>query len=83
MSAAEGTPVAATPRDGLAAQLRQLEEFVARAESDGEELPPEATEMVARLREIMQALDGLSTTFDGLNTPLPTVPSESPKPEPS
>ena len=82
MSAAEGTPVAATPRDGLAAQLRQLEEFVARAESDGEELPPEAAEMVARLREIMQALDGLGTTFDGLNTPLPTVPSESPKPEP-
>jgi len=83
MSAAESTPVATTARDEFAAQLRQLEEFVARAESKGEELPPQAAEMMSRVREIMDALDGLSTIIGGLNTPLPNVPSESPKPEPS
>jgi hypothetical protein len=74
MSADEQVPDATTPRDGLAAQLRQLEDFVARAEAEGDELPPEAVEMVARLREIMQALDGLSTSFDGLNTALAQAP---------
>jgi hypothetical protein len=78
MTADEQVPDATTPRDGLAAQLRQLEDFVARAESQGDELPPEAVEMVARLREIMQALDGLSTSFDGLNTVLPTAPDTQP-----
>ena len=78
MSADEQVPGAATPRDGLAAQLRQLEDFVARAESDGGELPPEAVEMVARLREIMEALDGLSSSFEGLNTTLPTSPDAQP-----
>lgn len=80
MSAAEGTPDVATPREGLAAQLRQLEDFVARAEFDGEELPPEAVEMVARLREIMHALDGLSTSFDGLATSMSSVPIVASKP---
>ena len=82
MSAAEDSPVEAAPREGLAAQLRQLEEFVARAESGGEELPPEAVEMVARLREIVHALDGLTSTFDGLDTSLPSVSSELSKPSP-
>jgi len=86
MSADEGVPSMTTPRDGLAAQLRQLEDFVAQAESEGDELPPEAVEMVARLREIMQALDGLSISFDGLSaaapmthgtTPLPSEPTKS------
>jgi hypothetical protein len=47
----------------LAQQLRQLEEFVARTESDGEDMPAEAVEMIARLREIMEALDGLSASM--------------------
>ena len=64
MSAEEIGMETATPRDGLAVQLRQLEAFVARAESDGDTLPREAVEMVARLREIMQALEGLSSSFD-------------------
>ena len=80
MNAADGAPAAATPREGLAAQLRQLEAFVARAESDGDALPPEAMEMVARLREIMHALDGLSSTFDELSTSSPNVSSESSEP---
>ncbi len=69
MSGDDSAEAPATPRDGLAAQLRQLEDFVARTESAGDALPPEAVVMVARLREIMQALDGLSTSFGGLNVP--------------
>jgi hypothetical protein len=52
-----------SPREGLTQQLRQLEEFVARTESLGEEMPAEAVEMMARLREIMEALDGLSASM--------------------
>ena len=70
MSENEGAADAATPRDGLAAQLKQLEAFVARSESSGDALPPEAAVMVERLREIMQALDGLSTSFGGLDIPV-------------
>ena len=54
---------AAAGRDGLATQLRALEDFVARSESEGDALPPEATEMIARLREIVHALDGLSASI--------------------
>lgn len=54
---------AASGRDGLATQLRALEEFVARSESHGDALPPEAIEMIARLREIVHALDGLTASM--------------------
>ena len=54
---------AAAGRDGLAAQLRQLEAFAARSVSAGEALPPQAVEMIARLREIVQALDGLTASM--------------------
>ncbi|MEO5816943.1 MAG: hypothetical protein ABIT20_16860 [Gemmatimonadaceae bacterium] len=64
MSAEGGPPSASSsPREGLAQQLRQLEEFVARAERSGDEMPAEAVEMMARLREIMEALDGLSASM--------------------
>ncbi|MDB4886841.1 MAG: hypothetical protein JWN79_2279 [Gemmatimonadetes bacterium] len=56
---------AAAGRDGLATQLRQLEEFIARTEAEGEELPAEAVEMIARLREIVRALDGLTSSMGG------------------
>jgi hypothetical protein len=56
---------AAAGRAGLASQLQQLEDFVARAEADGEELPAEAVEMIARLREIVRALDGLTSSMGG------------------
>jgi hypothetical protein len=54
---------AAAGRAGLAAQLRELEAFVARTDASGEALPPEAAEMIARLREIVQALDGLTSSL--------------------
>lgn len=54
---------AAAGRDGLAAQLRELEEFVARSEAAGDAMPPEAVEMIARLREIVRALDGLTSSM--------------------
>jgi hypothetical protein len=52
-------------REGLRAQLGELEAFVARTEAEGEELPPEAVEMIARLREIVRALDGLTSSLGG------------------
>ena len=67
---------AETGRAGLATQLRELEAFVARSESNGDELPPEAIEMIARLREIVQALDGLTSSMADADqpTPDPTAP---------
>ncbi len=55
--------VAAAGREGLAAQLRELEAFVARSEAEGEALPPQAIEMIERLREIVRALDGLTSSL--------------------
>ena len=54
---------AAAGRDGLATQLRELESYVADAEAIGRALPPEAAEMIARLRELVRALDGLTASF--------------------
>jgi hypothetical protein len=65
MSAGDEVPTAAsTGREGLATQLRELEDFVARSDAAGEPLPPEALEMVSRLREIVKALDGLTSSLD-------------------
>ena len=64
MSEFEGLPDAAAGRADLAAQLHELEVFIARAEADGEALPPEALEMIGRLREIVSALDGLTSSRD-------------------
>lgn len=81
MSAA-GIPSAdSEPREGLAEQLRQLEAFVARAELEGEHLPREAMEMVARLREIIHALEGLTSSFDGLAAEVPKPPTSAQHPE--
>ncbi len=60
---ADGIPDAAAGRDGLAAQLRELEAFVAKTAQDGDEMPPAAVEMVARLREVVRALDGLTSSL--------------------
>lgn len=65
MTAGEDATQPADPRAGLAAQLQQLEDYVAKAEADGEELPPEALEMIARLREIVRALDALTSSIAG------------------
>jgi hypothetical protein len=53
---------AAAGRAGLLAQLRQLEDFAARTVSEGDSLPPQATEMILHLREIVNALDGLTAS---------------------
>ena len=47
----------------LVAQLRQLEAFAARTVSEGDSLPPQATEMILHLREIVEALDGLAASM--------------------
>ena len=72
------TSAAAAGREGLVTQLRALEAFVERSEAEGDALPPEATEMIARLREIVQALDGLTASITADQTPAsertPTAP---------
>ena len=55
---------AAAGHAGLVAQLRQLEDFAARTVAEGEALPPQATEMILHLREIVSALDGLTATMN-------------------
>lgn len=69
------TDLPPTSRDGLADQLRHLESFVARAEADGDTLPPEAREMVDRLREIVAALDGLTKSLDSAPDTGPADPA--------
>jgi hypothetical protein len=56
---------AAVGRAGLLAQLRQLEDFADRTVSEGGSLPPQATEMILHLREIVEALDGLAASMGG------------------
>ena len=56
---------AAVGRAGLLAQLRQLEDFAERTVSEGGTLPPQATEMILHLREIVEALDGLAASMGG------------------
>jgi len=55
---------AAAGREGLASQLRELEAFIGKATANGEELPPEALEMIERLREIVKALDALTASLE-------------------
>ena len=61
MSADEGIPSPEQSREAFAAQLRELEIFMASTEAD--ELPPEAVEMMTRLREVVLALDGLTSSL--------------------
>ena len=61
----------ASGRAGLETQLRALEAFVARSEASGDELPPEAVEMIARLREIVHALNGLTSSMGNAEQPPP------------
>ena len=56
---------AAAGHAGLVAQLRELEDFAARTVSEGDSLPPQATEMILHLREIVEALDGLAASMGG------------------
>ena len=64
MSSENRLPDAVAGRQELASQLRELEAFVARSEGSGEALPPAAVAMIERLREIVRALDGLTSSLD-------------------
>lgn len=70
----DGVEDASSSRDGLTAQLRELEAFVTRSDAAGEQIPAEAVEIIARLREIIVALEGLTATLDPGNTD-PSEPS--------
>lgn len=61
---AENLPLGAAERAGLVAQLRELEAFVEKSDAAGESLPVEAREMVERLREIVRALEALTSSLD-------------------
>ena len=74
--ARDGAASAAAGHAGLVAQLRQLEDFAARTVAEGDALPPQATEMILHLREIVDALDGLSAS---MAEPLPA--DASPRPD--
>lgn len=60
---------AAAGHAGLIAQLRQLEDFAERTVSEGGSLPPQATEMILHLREIVEALDGLAASMGDGSSP--------------
>lgn len=51
-------------REQFAARLHELEEFMQKSVDEGEAMPPAATEMIARLREIVAALDGLTGSVE-------------------
>ena len=55
--AARGLP---TGSDAVA----ELEAFIAETEARGEPVPPEARTMLARLKELMTAIEGLRTSFE-------------------
>lgn len=67
---------ASASREGLTAQMRELEAFVTRSEAAGEQVPLEALEIITRLREIIVALEGLTATMDPGHT-APSLPSET------
>ena len=56
------------PEDGVPKPsgdpVAELEAFIARTEARGEAVPPEARVMLARLRELMDALKGLTASFE-------------------
>ena len=51
-------------RAGLAAQVTRMEVELSRLVARGEPVPPEAERMLARLREVAEALEGLRESFE-------------------
>lgn len=47
--------------------LAALEAHIAAADARGEPVPPEAREMLVKLRELVAALSGLSASLEELN----------------
>jgi glucose-6-phosphate 1-epimerase len=52
-------------RKDFAEKLQQLEAFMEKTKATGEEVPPEALELVTHLREIIDALTGLTKELGG------------------
>jgi len=50
-------------RGDLAAQMQRLEAYVADAQARGDEVPPEAVLMIARMKELIGALDDLTKSI--------------------
>jgi hypothetical protein len=50
-------------RDKLAAQASALETYIVAAKARGEDLPSEATAMLASLRDVVSALDRLAASL--------------------
>ena len=71
---------AAEGRADLVAQLRHLEAFAAKAAAEGDSLPPQATEMIAHLREIVQALDGLTASLGEQQARRESHSADAPRP---
>jgi hypothetical protein len=44
--------------------IAELEAFIAQTEARGEPIPPEARAMLARLKELMAAIEELRTSFE-------------------
>jgi hypothetical protein len=81
-SARDEAASAAAGRAGLLAQLHQLEDFAERTVSEGGSLPPQATEMILHLREIVDALDGLAASMGaGLPASDDSAPAREREPE--
>ncbi|MFN2567703.1 MAG: hypothetical protein ABR499_22135 [Gemmatimonadaceae bacterium] len=70
------------PSEPLADPVAELEEFIADTERRGEPVPPEARMMLARLRELMSALHGLTASFDERAQPPPSPDAEEEEPRP-
>ena len=51
-------------RTSLAAQVARMEVEIAQLVARGEAVPPEAERMLARLREVAEALEGLRESFE-------------------
>jgi hypothetical protein len=58
----------AAQRQQLEGQVGQLQAFLDAAAARGEEVPPEASAMLDRLREIVTALDRLSASIADTGT---------------
>lgn len=57
-------------REAFSASLAALQAEIAASEARGAPVPTEAREMVVRLREVVEALDGLTASIgDGARTP--------------
>lgn len=51
-------------RTGLAEQMQRLQAYVADAHARGEPVPPEAEMLIARLQELVGALDELTSSLE-------------------